>query len=277
MMRHGLPSPRIRHGLPCSPIRHGLLSPRIRHGLPCSPLRHGLLSPRIHHGHPSSPICHGLPSPLTRHGRPSSPLCHGLLSPRIHHGHPSSLTRHGLPSPLTRHGLPSPLTHHGRPSSPLRHGRPSPLTRHSSQNGRRPGGLLSCPVPVSLEVSRAPTPPSPLDGVRCGTHRSGGGSNVRPVFSVSCVSCILFAPSFPALYKSSVLPVSLSSLNVISVCTCLQRSLLSPCSVKLKCLKEVARLLVPRSWLPCVHRDSLCRLKVFKKTVMMVCFCCFVK
>ncbi len=66
---------------------------------------------------------------------------------------------------------------------------------------------------------------------------------------------ILFAPSFPALYKSSVLPVSLSSLNIISVCTCLQRSLLSPCSVKLKCLKEVPRLLVPRSWLPCVHRD----------------------
>ncbi len=36
---------------------------------------------------------------------------------------------------------------------------------------------------------------------------------------------ILFAPSFPSLYKSSVLPVSLSSLNVISVCSCLPRSL----------------------------------------------------
>ncbi len=38
---------------------------------------------------------------------------------------------------------------------------------------------------------------------------------------------ILFAPSFPSLYKSSVFPVSLSSINVIPyVCTCLQRS---PC------------------------------------------------
>ncbi len=31
---------------------------------------------------------------------------------------------------------------------------------------------------------------------------------------------ILFAPSFPSLYKSSVFPVSLSSINVILVCTC---------------------------------------------------------
>ncbi len=54
---------------------------------------------------------------------------------------------------------------------------------------------------------------------------------------------ILFAPSFPSLYKSSVFPVSLSSINVIpSVCTCLQRSLFY---VTLKCLNEVHRLLVP--------------------------------
>ncbi len=31
---------------------------------------------------------------------------------------------------------------------------------------------------------------------------------------------ILFAPSFPSLYKSSVFPVSLASINVILVCTC---------------------------------------------------------
>ncbi len=92
------------------------------------------------------------------------------------------------------------------PRSPLRHGRPSPLTRHGSQNGCRPGGLLSCPVPVSLEVSRAPT--SPLDGVRCWMHRSGGGSNVRPVFSVSCVSPPLVPIFGQFLFLSSFVIIS---------------------------------------------------------------------
>ncbi len=54
---------------------------------------------------------------------------------------------------------------------------------------------------------------------------------------------ILFAPSFPSLYKSSVFPVSLSSINVILVCTC------SPAiSLYLnKVLNELPRLLVPGS------------------------------
>ncbi len=59
---------------------------------------------------------------------------------------------------------------------------------------------------------------------------------------------ILFAPSFPSPYKSSVFPVSLSSLNVIpEVCTCLQRSLLSPCFT-IKCVSRSS--LYPRSWHP---------------------------
>ncbi len=108
--------------------------------------------------------------------------------------------------------------------------------------------------------------------------------NVRTVFSVSCVSpplvpifgqflflssfviissqpcvfswlvpspvllIILFAPSFPSLYKSSVFPVSLSSINVIpGVCVPVSSDL---CSVwLLKCFKEVQRLLVPGT--PC--------------------------
>ncbi len=211
----------------------------------------------------------------TRHGLPCSPLRHGLPSPRIHHGHPSSLTRQGLLSPRIRHGPPSPLTRHGRPSSPLRHG---------SRNGRRPGGLLSCPVSVSLEASRAPTPPSPFDVIRRGTRLLEGGGNVRLSLSVSCVSpplvpifgqflflssfviissqpcvfswlvpspvllIILFAPSFPSLYKSSVFPVSLSSINVIpGVCVPVSSDL---CSVwLLKCFKEVQCILVPGT--PC--------------------------
>ncbi len=100
---------------------------------------------------------------------------------------------------------------------------------------------------------------------------------VRPVFSVSCVSpplvpliissqpcvfswlvpspvsvIILFAPSFPPLYKSSVLPVSLSSLNVISVCSCIPRSLFC---VANKVFQK--KLIVPRSCVPgspCVPR-----------------------
>ncbi len=75
------------------------------------------------------------------------------------HGLPCSPIRHGLPSPRIHHGLLSPWIHPGHPNSPIRHGLPSPLTRHGSQNGRRPGGLLSCPVSVSREASRAPTPP----------------------------------------------------------------------------------------------------------------------
>ncbi len=158
-----------RHGLPCSPLRHGLLSPRIRYGL---------LSPRIRHGLPCSPLRHGLPSPRIRHGLPCSPLRHGLPSPRIHHG---------LPSPRIYHGLPSPLTRHGCPSSPLRHGHPSPLTRHGSQNGRRPGGLLSCPVSVSREASRAPTPPPRWMVYGAGrTVREGG------VMSGLCSLCLVF-------------------------------------------------------------------------------------
>ncbi len=87
---------------------------------------------------------------------------------------PLRQSRHGLQSSLIRHGLPSPRIRHGCPSSPLRHG---------SRNGRYPGGLLSClRVPGGLQSAH---PPSPLDGV---PHRSGGWSNVRSVFPMSCVS-----------------------------------------------------------------------------------------
>ncbi len=63
---------------------------------------------------------------------------------------------------------------------------------------------------------------------------------------------ILFAPSFPSLYKSSVFPVSLSSLNVISVCSCIPRSLFC---VANKVFQK--KLIVPRSCVPgspCVPR-----------------------
>ncbi len=114
----------------------------------------------------------------SRYGLPSSLTRHGLLSP---------LTRHGLLSPLTRHGLLSPRIRHGLPTSPLRHGHPSPLTRHGSQNGRRPGGLLSCPVSMSLKASRAPTPPPRWMVYGAGRTIREGGSTVRPVFPMSRV------------------------------------------------------------------------------------------
>ncbi len=75
---------------------------------------------------------------------------------------------------------PSPRIRHGLPTSPLRHGHPSPLTRHGSQNGRHPGGLLSCPPP-------------PLPIGWC-SHRSGGGSTVRPVFSLLCPYMVFPVP-----------------------------------------------------------------------------------
>ncbi len=57
---------------------------------------------------------------------------------------------------------------------------------------------------------------------------------------------ILFVPSFPSLYKSSVFPVSLSSINVIpGVCTCLQRSMFC---VQIKVFKRSSK--PPRSWHP---------------------------
>ncbi len=112
----------------------------------------------------------------------------------------------------------------------------------------------SCPV-LSPCPLRPPERPSPFDVIRRGTRLLEGGGNVRLSLSVSCVSplvpifgqflflssfviissqpcvfswlvpspvllIILFAPSFPSLYKSSVFPVSLSSINVILVCTC---------------------------------------------------------
>ncbi len=147
--------------------------------------------------------------PLTRHGRTSSPLRHGLLSSRIHHGHPSSPIRHGLSSPLTRHGRPSSPLRHGRPSSPLRHGHPSHLTRHGSQNGRRPGGLLSCPVSVSREASRAPTPPPRWMVYGAGrTVREGG------VMSGLCSLCLVFPLlSCPYLVSSCSCPRFLILVN----------------------------------------------------------------
>ncbi len=175
-----------RHGgRPSSPLHHGLLSPRIHPGHPSSLLRHGLPSPRIHHGHPSSRIHHGLPSSPIRHGLPSSP---------IRHGRPSSLIRHGLPSPRIHHGHPSSPIRHGRPSSPLRRGRPSFPLRRGSWNGRRPGGLLSCPVSVSREASRAPTPPplSMLYGAGRAYWEGGVMSDFVSlclVFPYPCVMC----------------------------------------------------------------------------------------
>ncbi len=110
--------------------------------------------------------------------------------------------------------------------------------------------VLSClRVPWGLQSAH---PPSPFDVIRRGTRLLEGGDNVRLSLSVSCVSpplvpifgqflflssfviissqpcvfswlvpspvllIILFAPSFPSLYKSSVFPVSGSSINVIS-------------------------------------------------------------
>ncbi len=173
---------------------------------------------------------HGLPSSLLRHGLPSSLLCHGL---------PSPLTRHGLPSPLTRHGLLSPRIRHGLPTSPLRHGHSSPLTRHGSQNGRRPGGLLSCPVSMSLKASRAPTPPPRWMVYGAGrTVRDGG------VLSDLCSPCHVFSllcpyMVFPVPHSQYVLwfiippscvwllPTCFSSPRLISFCI---RSLCLPVS-----------------------------------------------
>ncbi len=142
----------------------------------------------------SSLTRHGLPSSLTRHGLPSSLTRHGLPSSLLRHGLPSSLTRHGLPSSLTRHGLPSPWIRHGLPTSPLRHG---------SQHGRRPGGLLSCPVSMSLKASRAPTPPPRWMVYGAGrTVREGG------VLSVLCSPCHVFpllsCPYLVFLFLSSL-------------------------------------------------------------------------
>ncbi len=114
--------------------------------------------------------------------RPRRRSRHGLLNPPIRHGHPS---------PLTRHGIQSPLTCHGHLCSPV---------RRWSRNGRHPGGLLSCPVSVSLEASRAPTPPPRWMLLRHGTRLPGGGSSVRLVFPC-LVSPSLLCPYlvFPVL------------------------------------------------------------------------------
>ncbi len=115
----------------------------------------------------------------------------------------------------------------------------------------------SCPVlsPCPLRPPERPPPPPLSMSYGAGRAYWKGGGNVRLSLSVSCVSplvpifgqflflssfviissqpcvfswlvpspvllIILFAPSFPSLYKSSVFPVSLSSINVILVCTC---------------------------------------------------------
>ncbi len=87
----------------------------------------------------------------------------------------------------------------------IRHGLPSSLLRRGSRNGRRPGGLLSCPVSVSLEASRAPPPhpptppPTPLDGIRY--IREGG------VLSDLCSPCHVFPLlSCPYLVSSCSCP-----------------------------------------------------------------------
>ncbi len=68
----------------------------------------------------------------------------------------------------------------------------------------------SCPVlsPCPLRPPERP-PHLPFDVVRCGTHRSGGGSNVRPVFPMSCVSLLKPCVSLP------LCPVLSSFVNVI--------------------------------------------------------------
>ncbi len=77
---------------------------------------------------------------------------------------------------------------------PLRRGRPSFPLRHGSWNGRRPGGLLSCPVSVSREASRAPTPPplSMLYGAGRAYWEGGVMSDFVSlclVFPYPCVMC----------------------------------------------------------------------------------------
>ncbi len=90
-----------------------------------------------------------------------------------------------------------------------RHGRPSPLTRHGSRNGRRPGGLLSCPVSVCLEASRAPTPPPRWMVYGAGrTVREGG------VMSDLCSLCLVFPLlSCPYLVSSCSCPRFLILVN----------------------------------------------------------------
>ncbi len=170
----------------------------------------------------------------------------GLLPKR-----PSLLSCHGLPSPQICHGRPSSLLRHGRPSSPIRHGRPSSPLRRGSQNGRRPGGLLSCPVSVSLEASRVPTPPPRMLLLRCGTHLlgggggggGGGGCNVWIldscflVFPLSFLSFLIWCFLFlfllvnhrlvlsPVLYYSSRLRISLFCFISLQFSPCLCRVL----------------------------------------------------
>ncbi len=105
-------------------------------------------------------------------------------------------------TPRIRHGLPSPR---------IRHGLPSPLTRHGSQNGRRPGGLLSCPVSVSLKASRAPPPPRWMVYGAGRTVREGG------VLSDLCSPCHVF----PLLSCPYLVFLFLSSFVFISLRLCL--------------------------------------------------------
>ncbi len=146
----------------------------------------------------------------------------------------------------------------------------------------------SCPVLSPCPLRPPERPPPPLfDVIRRGTRLLEGGGNVRLSLSVSCVSpplvpifgqflflssfviissqpcvfswlvpspvllIILFAPSFPSLYKSSVFPVSLSSINVILVCTCSPAISIFPNKV----FKRTSTS--PRSWIPPYIRDII--------------------
>ncbi len=147
--------------------------------------------------------------------------------------------------------------------------------------------VLSClRVPWGLQSAH---PPSPFDVIRRGTRLLEGGGNVRLSLSVSCVSpplvpifgqflflssfviissqpcvfswlvpspvllIILFAP-FPSLYKSSVFPVSLSSINVIPQCPVGMCTCAPAISLYLNKVCEGSST-SPRSWHP-VHRDT---------------------
>ncbi len=193
LQRPPVPAPRLRPPVPAPRLRPPVPAPRLRPPVPAPRQHPPVVAPRkLSPSFPlvlSSSALSERPRDAALPERPPVPVPSGSPEPLpVPSGSPEPLpVPSGSPEPL-------PVPSHGRPSSPLRRGRPSFPLRHGSWNGRRPGGLLSCPVSVSREASRAPTPPplSMLYGAGRAYWEGGVMSDFVSlclVFPYPCVMC----------------------------------------------------------------------------------------